>query len=172
MPVMNEMQFIIRPVAPTDLDAVTQVEAECFPAAEAASKASFQERIATFSDSFFVAEKEGEIIGFVNGNVTDERVIADDMFADVTLHNPEGAYQAIFGLDVKPAYQRQGIATKLMAHIIQEAKEKGRRGVILTCKDKLIPYYSRFGFENAGLSASTHGGSTWYDMILEFSTSD
>ncbi|MGP6147624.1 GNAT family N-acetyltransferase [Jeotgalibaca sp. A122] len=160
--------LIIRKVTPEDLDIVTKVEKECFPEAEAATKESFAERIATFSDSFFLAEIEGEVIGFINGNVTDETVIADEMFEDVTYHNPEGAYQAIFGLDVIPKHQKQGIAARLMNHLIETAREQGRKGVILTCKERLIPYYSRFGFKNMGRSASTHGGSVWYDMLLEY----
>ena len=40
--------------------------------------------------------------------------------------------------------------------------------MILTCKDRLIPYYEKFGYRNLGVSASVHGGAVWYDMILEF----
>ena len=49
----------IRPVTPDDLDAITAVEAACFPAAEAAVYESFRQRIATFPESFFVAVCEG-----------------------------------------------------------------------------------------------------------------
>ena len=43
---MNSMQAItIRQVRPEDLDAVTEVEAVCFPKAEAADRASFEARI-------------------------------------------------------------------------------------------------------------------------------
>ena len=84
------------------------------------------------------------------------------------MHNPNGNYQAIFGLDVLPEYQRQGIAAQLMSHMIDASKSACRKGVILTCKDKLIHYYAKFGFKNKGVSKSQHGGATWYDMILEF----
>ncbi len=30
--------------------------------------------------------------------------------------------------------------------------------MILTCKDRLIHYYEKFGYRNLGLSASVHGG--------------
>ncbi len=163
------INYRIRPVALSDLDAVTAVEAACFPAAEAASRESFQARIATFPESFFVAEHEGKIIGFINGCVTNERTIRDEMFENSALHDPMGQYQSIFGLDVLEEYQRQGIAAALMEHMIGDARKKGRRGLILTCKDRLIHYYARFGYENLGLSASVHGGAVWYDMLLEFS---
>ena len=90
------------------------------------------------------------------------------MFEDSSLHNPNGCYQSIFGLDVIPEYQRQGIAAELMNHLIEDARIKGRKGLILTCKDRLIHYYAKFGYKNLGVSASVHGGAVWYDMLLEF----
>ena len=162
------IDFIIRPVITEDLDMVTEVEAICFPAAEAATRESFAQRIATFPESFFVAEHDGKIIGFINGCVTEERTIRDEMFEDSSLHNPKGQYQSIFGLDVIPEYQRQGIAAELMNHLIENARTKGRKGLILTCKDRLIHYYAKFGYKNLGVSASVHGGAVWYDMLLEF----
>ena len=162
------MEILIRKVKLEDLDAVTQVEAVCFPKAEAAPSESFLQRISTFPDSFFVAEKDGEIIGFINGCVTDSRVIFDEMFEDASYHKEDGIYQSIFGLDVIPEYQHQGLASRLMEHLIADAQEKGREGLILTCKDRLIGFYERFGYKNLGLSQSVHGGAVWYDMILEF----
>lgn len=163
---MNDIR--IRTVRPEDLDQVAAVEAACFPAAEAADEKSLRERIRVFPESFLVAEKAGRVIGFINGAVTDQKTISDDMFENVNLHNPEGAYQSIFGLDVVEEFRRQGIAAQLMEAMIRRAREQGRRGLILTCKDRLIGYYQKFGYVNQGVSASVHGGAVWYDMILEF----
>ena len=55
-----------------------------------------------------------------------------------------------------------------MEAMIKRAKEQGRKGLILTCKDRLIHYYEKFGYVNMGVSRSVHGGAVWYDMILEF----
>ena len=162
------IDITIRPVKPEDLDKVTEVEAVCFPAAEAATQESFAQRIATFPECFFVAEYKEQIIGFINGCATDERTIRDEMFEDSSLHKADGCYQSIFGLDVIPEYQRQGIAAELMKHLIEDARTKGRKGLILTCKARLIHYYAKFGYKNLGVSASVHGGAVWYDMILEF----
>ena len=162
------IDVMIRPVRPEDLDMVTEVEAVCFPAAEAASKASFRERIATFPECFFVAMHGERMIGFINGCATDEKTIRDEMFADSSLHQADGCYQSIFGLAVIPEYQRQGIGAKLMEHLIANAREKGRKGLSLTCKDYRIHYYAKFGYKKLGVSASVHGGAVWYDMLLEF----
>lgn len=163
-----ENLYQIRTVRPEDLAQVADVEKRCFPEAEAASLESFCQRIQTFPESFLVAVKKERIIGFINGCVTDQRTIQDEMFSDVSCHQPGGKYQAIFGLDVIPEYRRKGVAASLMEQLISEAREKGRKGLILTCKERLIPYYERFGYQNLGVSRSVHGGAVWYDMILEF----
>ena len=47
-------------------------------------------------------------------------------------------------------------------------QEELAKGLVLTCKDKLIHYYAKFGFVNEGVSASVHGNVTWYQMRLTF----
>ena len=134
------MEYTIRKVRTEDLAGVPAGEAECFPAAEAAEEASLRQRIAAFPGSFFVAEDEdGRIIGMINGAVTDRRTICDEMFEDAGMHREDGAYQSIFGLDVAPDWRRRGVAAALMERMIRGAKEAGQRGMILTCKDRLIP---------------------------------
>lgn len=163
---MKEIQ--IRQASINDLDQIAAVEARCFPAAEAADKKSLRERIEAFSGSFLAAECEGRIAGFINGAVTNERTIADEMFEDVSFHDPKGAYQSIFGLDVDEDFRHQGLAGRLMKALIEKAKSEGRKGLILTCKEHLIGFYETFGYRSMGVSESVHGGAVWYDMILEF----
>lgn len=79
-----------------------------------------------------------------------------------------GQWQMIFGVDTIPEYRRQGCAEKIINKVIFDAKEQGRKGLVLTCKDKLIHFYAKFGFKNEGVSKSTHGGAVWYDMRLSF----
>lgn len=161
-------EYRIRTAKPSDLNSIAQVELACFPKAEAADKKSLKERLEAFPESFLVAEGGAQIIGFINGAVTNQRTISDEMFDDITLHNPDGIYQSIFGLDVVEEYRHQGVASRLMEGLIERAKEQGRKGLILTCKERLIGYYESFGYVNMGVSASVHGGAVWYDMILEF----
>ncbi len=121
-------------------------------------------------DSFIAAihEDTNTLIGFINGCVTDERTIRDEMFEDTSLHNPAGRYQAVFGLDVLPAWQGRGIARRLLCTLIDAARSQERDGVILTCKEHMIPFYEKFDFRSQGLSQSVHGRAAWYDMLLTF----
>lgn len=161
------LDITIREVQPRDLEGVADIEASCFPAAEAADKQAFADRIAAFPECFLVAETGGRMIGFINGCVTDSLVIADEFFHSTEHHNPAGKNQTVFGLDVIPECRRQGVAAKLMQRFIAAAKAAGRTSVILTCKQRLVPYYESFGYVNQGLSRSTHGGAAWYDMRLK-----
>lgn len=157
----------IRQVQPTDLARLTEIEAVCFPAAEAASGETISARVKAFPASFLVAESNGGVIGFINGCVTNGQTIRDELFASTEHHEPDGETQTVFGLDVLPDYRRQGVAALLMRRFIENAKAAGRARVILTCKSHLVHYYETFGFTNQGVSQSTHGGATWYDMTLK-----
>ena len=63
---------------------------------------------------------------------------------------------------------KRGCAGELIKRAIADAKAQGRKGLVLTCKEKLLHYYAKFGFVNEGVSASTHGGVVWYQMRLRF----
>ena len=158
----------IRNAVPADVDALTAIEAACFPAAEAATREEFAARLAVYPDHFWVMEEDGRVVAFVNGMATDEPTIRDEMFADASLHNEQGAWQAIFGVNTLPEYRRRGVAAALLKQAIADAKAQGRKGLVLTCKDKLVHYYAKFGFVSEGVSESTHGGVVWYQMRLTF----
>ena len=158
----------IRKATLDDLKEIAAVEAECFPAAEAASEESLRKRLSVFADHFWLLFDGDKMVGFVNGMVTDEPDLSDEMYDDASMHNPDGKWQMIFGVDTIPEYRRQGCAGKVLSRVIEDARKQGREGLVLTCKDKLIHYYAKFGFENEGLSKSVHGDAMWYQMRLKF----
>lgn len=151
-----------------DLDKITAIEAICFPEAEAATKESFAKRLSAYPNHFWLLEENDEIISMINGMVTDAEFLKDEMYKIAELHSEGGAWQMIFGVATIPEYRRRGCADRLMRFVIDEAKKQGRKGLVLTCKGKLIHYYERFGFENEGVAESIHGGAVWYHMRLRF----
>ena len=156
----------IRTATTADLAAITQLEATCFPAAEAAAEESFAQRLTCYPNHFWLLMDEDRVVSFVNGLVTDEPDLRDEMYENAALHDENGAWQMIFGVDTHPDYRRRGCAGRLLEHVIAEAKSQGRRGLVLTCKAALVPYYSKFGFVSEGISQSTHGDVVWYQMRL------
>ena len=158
----------IRTATTGDLTEIAQIEAVCFPAAEAATPASFAQRLQYYADHFWLLLDGSVMVGFVNGMVTDEPDLRDEMYENAAMHREDGAWQMIFGVDTIPAYRRRGCAERLLSHVIQEARAQGRKGLVLTCKEPLLHYYAKFGFVNEGVSQSTHGDALWYQMRLTF----
>ncbi|APQ96587.1 GNAT family N-acetyltransferase [Clostridium botulinum] len=158
----------IRTATIEDLQAITAVEAICFPLEEAASESDFKKRLSMYPNHFWLLEDDGKLVGFVNGMVTNESKLSDEMFENANLHNENGQWQMIFGVNTIPEYRRQGCAEKIINKVIADAKAQGRKGLVLTCKEKLLHYYAKFGFKNEGISESAHGGAVWYDMRLTF----
>ena len=92
----------IRTATEQDLDRVAAVEAECFPPAEAATRAEFAQRIAYYGNHFWLMFDGDELIAFVDGFVTDEPDLTDEMYADTAMHDENGAWQMIFGVNTVP----------------------------------------------------------------------
>ena len=158
----------IRNATMEDLEFLTAIEAACFPPAEAATRESFAKRLAVYPNHFWLLEEDGQVVSFVNGMVTDEPLLRDEMFEDAALHNEDGAWQMIFGVNTLPEYRRRGLAGVLLERAAADARAQGRKGCVLTCKDRLIHYYEKCGYRNEGVSQSVHGGVVWYDMRLTF----
>ena len=162
--VMEHMQ--IRMATMEDLDEIAFVESECFPFEEAATKEKFAERIKEYGTHFWLMCEEEKVIAFVDGMVTDEKNLTDEMYENASMHQEDGAWQMIFGVNTLPAYRNHGYAGELLKRAIADAKDQGRKGLVLTCKDRLVHYYAKFGFENEGVSESVHGNIVWNQMRL------
>ena len=148
--------MIIKYATTEDIAAIAAVEAECFPPAEAATAKEFVDRVKYYGNHFWLMYEAEKLIAFV-------------MYEDATLHNENGAWQMIFGVNTIPAYRKQGYAGELIGRAIEDARLQGRKGLVLTCKERLVPYYAKFGFVDEGVSdKSTHGNVVWHQMRLSF----
>ena len=139
----------IRLADPGEADRLAEIEAICFPPAEAASHEEVVKRMGAFPENFVVAVK-------------------DEFYHDITLHRKGGDIQTVFGLNVIPEYRHQGIAGELVEYFKELAKERGKKALILTCKEHMIPFYESHGLKKLGVADSCHGGATWYDMQIWF----
>lgn len=188
--------MLIRHATMDDLPAISAVEAACFPAAEAANADALRNRLAVYPECFWLmvddgsdgtavsvsddagttdaaddaspATADGRLTAFINGFVTDSPDLTDDMYDDASLHDPQGAWQMVFGVDTAPEYRHHGYASALMRRVIADARQAERAGLVLTCKDRLVGFYERFGYVDEGMSSSTHGNVAWHQMRLRF----
>ena len=159
----------IRYATMADLDDIASVESVCFPVLEAATKEEFEQRIKYYGNHFWLMFDNDKLIAFVDGFVTDEANLTDEMYENASMHNENGAWQMIFGVNTLPEYRRCGYAKELIKKAILDARKQNRKGLVLTCKESLVPYYSRFGFVDEGITdKSTHGNVLWHQMRLDF----
>jgi len=155
----------LRNVQAADLEQLLLIENEGFSREEAATKDAFVERIRLIADTFILAEKEGVILGYINGPVINQPYITDDLFKEIRENQRRGGYQSVLGLAVSKQARSQGIAKLLLEKMEEGVIENEREGITLTCKQELVIFYEKFGFVNHGLSESTHGGVSWYNMV-------
>jgi ribosomal protein S18 acetylase RimI-like enzyme len=161
----TENSVWIRQVTLNDLDACTEIESLCF-GPYAASRQRIHKRISDYPQGFLVAERDDQVLGFVNSGALHHEDISDDALKELIGHDPDGLNTVIFALAVHPQYQKQGISVGLMEGFIQRASELGKTAVLLMCKESLIPYYERYGFRDLGASQSSYGGARWHEMRL------
>ena len=152
------------------LDEIANIESICFPPGQAASKEQFRQRLTVCPQHcILLFDDSSKLVSFINGFATDLPDLTDEMYSSADMHDEEGAWQMIFGLDTLPSYRHKGHARMLMIEYISRARAAGRRGVVLTCKEELINFYRQFGFVSEGIShGSVIGGIQWYQMRRSF----
>lgn len=157
-------KIIIRHAVLQDLEKISELEKACFPSSESASEKDLYNRIQVFPENFWLLEQDGRIISMINGMVTDIPDLLDEMYRNAGMHNENGAWQMLFSVVTHPDFRKTGYAGRLMECVINDTLKAERKGIVLTCKEKLISFYEKFGFVNEGVSGSVHGNVTWYQM--------
>lgn len=165
----NKMQpdTVIRQAQLADLENINWIEEQNFSPEEVASPAAMQERIEVIADTFLVLELQGQVVAYVVGPALPERYLTDAIFEKVVANPAQGGFIAVQSLSVHPAYQGQGLGTLLLAALKELAVQQNRAGISLTCHDELVTYYQMNGFSDEGLSESSHGGASWWNMVWE-----
>lgn len=151
-----------------DLDEIANIEKICFPKKEAATKEQIEKRIKSYNDYFYILKENNEIISFINGIISNNKNLTDEMYENTSIHKKNEDWYFIFGVDTLPKYQHKGYAKKMMNYVIDDLKRQNKKGIVLTCKKELITFYEQFGYINEGISESIHGNVTWYQMRLTF----
>ena len=154
----------IRHATIDDLDIISLIETTSFHKTEAAKKEEIKERLELNGDFFWLLDDFGEVLAFVHGLPTNAVNLTDDMFHTPEKYDIDGAWLMLLSV----ANRYRGYAQRVMRQVIADTREQGRKGLVLTCKEHLIPFYQKFGFKSEGESDSTHGGAVWYQMRLTF----
>lgn len=127
------MTIQIEPMSLQTVDAVAQIEAECF--SKPWSYDAFVAELSNPAAVTFVADADGEIAGFINlGVVLDE----------ATVNN----------IAVKQTYRRRGIGRALMTAAIDYCQNNRLNVLMLEVRQSnraAIALYERFGFQAVGI---------------------
>ena len=68
--------------------------------------AEITDRLAYYADHFWILEEDdGTVVSFVDGMTTDEPTLRDEMYENAALHDKDGTWQMIFGVNTLPAYR-------------------------------------------------------------------
>ena len=158
-------RFEFRIIRQDEADEAADIEEICFPPNEACKREHMIPRIAIAPETFWVAVDGNRIAGFINGIATDETAFRDEFFTDASLHDPNGRNVMLLGLDVRPEYRGIGLGRELVRSFAE--RETGKRDrLVLTCLERLVPMYEKFGFRDLGISASVWGGEQWHEMDM------
>ena len=159
----------IRQARVSDLDRILEIELENFSLEEAIPRSVFEAHLREIQTSFLVAEKEGRILGYIEGPVVPDRHLQDQSFTEEVedYSHRSGGYISVTCLSIAKEAQALGVGKRLLTALKEVAVEQEREGINLTCHDYLIPYYEKHGFVNEGISQSNFAGETWYDMVWE-----
>ena len=58
---------------------------------------------------------------FLDGFVTDESDLTDEIYKNAAMHDENGAWQMIFGVNTLPDYRKHGYAGKLICRMASDA---------------------------------------------------
>ena len=157
----------IRQANLSDLDAITTIEWENFGPEEALSRDILEAHIQKLTTSFLVAERDGQILGYLEGPVRPERHLVDQSFTSEVEDYSHliGHYISLTSLSIDKNAQNMGLGRSLLNAMKDIAIRDQRLGINLTCHDYLVAYYEKHGFINEGVSQSTYAGEVWYDML-------
>lgn len=159
-------RFEFRNIRSEEAEQAAEIETICFPPNEACSREMMVTRIAKAPELFLVAidKRTGKIAGFINGLSTNESLFRDEFFTDADLYEPNGKNVMLLGVDVLPAYRRQGLAREMMFQYLRRERGKGRKKILLTCLPSKIKMYEKMGFYDEGVADSSWGGEQWHEM--------
>ena len=88
--------MLIRTAKIEDLQQIAEVEAACFPPAEAATEDEFIQRLEYYKEHFWLMFDSDRLIAFVDGMVTDQKDLTDEMYEKASMH-----YYSKFGFELE-----------------------------------------------------------------------
>lgn len=148
-----------------DLPAILKIEQMGFSPAEAGSETSFRDRLQKLSSTFLVAKDGDRVVGFVVAVAAKEKFVLDEMYEETPTNLKTGGNLLILSIAIDPEYRGNGIGSKLLSSLENDARLAHRETISLDSLDHNIPFYEHNGFEKVKVSQSQHANETWYSLV-------
>lgn len=130
-------EISIRRARQEDIGAIARIEAESFP--DPWSAQVFAETLTYFPSTFFVAEHDGRVVGFIAGGLED---------------TGEEVYGHICNLAVTPLYRKHGVGRMLVQRAERQFAINLAAGVQLEVRVSNLPaqqFYRHLGYRDVFL---------------------
>ncbi|MFB9326110.1 SDR family NAD(P)-dependent oxidoreductase [Paenibacillus aurantiacus] len=113
--------YIVRTASPADLDALEELERQCWDPAIRTSRATLAGRIARHPMGQLVVVKEGRIVGSIySQRIASASQLLRARIDDVeSLHQPGTSVVQLLGIQVLPGVQNEGIGDQLLEFALQ-----------------------------------------------------
>ncbi|MCS7284937.1 MAG: ribosomal protein S18-alanine N-acetyltransferase [Hydrogenobacter thermophilus] len=150
---IQDSVLVIRPMEKEDIDAVVEINRECFTS-DAWSKSAFEREFSLNYSHKYVLELNGSVIGYL---------IAWTVYDTATLMN----------FAVKKEYWGKGYGKKLLTYLIESFKDKVSAIHLDVRKSNMraIRLYKSLGFKIISERPKYYSdGESAYQMVLELST--
>ncbi|MBW0531612.1 hypothetical protein O181_071327 [Austropuccinia psidii MF-1] len=165
---LDPSSFIFRPIQPSDIARIFELESDGFPSDEAASLETIQYRHSVVPDLFIGAyDQDQRLHGFINAT----RANSDSLdHHSLTHHDPNGKNILIHSVCVDRHHRRRKLATRMLRQYITLCSQAGNvSNILLVCHKELKSLYLGVGFVDRGPSTLEHGPREWFEMGLELS---
>ena len=142
---MIPLQLTIRRAQPADIPHIVAIERMAF--VDPWDESTLRESLAYFPETFFVAQNNGNIAGFVAAGLED---------------TGEEFYGHIMNLAVAPDYRRRGVGQHLIRRLEQEFALSGASGVQLEVRitnTGAQEFYRRLGYREVFQIASYYANN-------------
>ncbi|KAJ1473654.1 acyl-CoA N-acyltransferase [Baffinella frigidus] len=159
------MAVVYSPATLERHQAISDIETASYPSDEAASPEGVKFRIENAGRYFMMAERSGELLGYVNGTVTTADSLTHDSMGT---HEPSGNMLCIHSVVVPEKFRREKVATKMLKEYVERVKAMDEvKCIALICKENLKGFYVSCGFTLVGPSAVVHGEDPWFEMRIQ-----
>ena len=157
----------IRKARLEDLDRIVEIELENFSIEEAIPRSVFEAHLREIQTSFLVAEKEGRIMGYIEGPVGPHRHLQDQSFTEEIedYSRESGGYISVTCLSIAKEAQGFGLGQKLLTALKDVAVKQDYKAIRLKSSDELLSYFEMNGFIDEEEATSLYAASQGFSMI-------